>query len=486
MKNKSHQTNRTHRPHNGDRSADVLFGYRTDRHRPSVGFKIEKPLRISKYRPLKLKLDGHVCVIASTGAGKSRNCVIPAMLDPENRTVVCIDVKGELTQVTRRFREQLGPVYIIDAFNVVLKDSKDSACLNPLDAFRFDSSEIFDKAMTMVEVIRGGIPLGLKDPFWERSSGYTLAALISNIAELEDPSKRNLNQLFSRYLGSADFDYTVATELDSGKVKPLAYTALASYLSLPERETRPSVKATCMSNVAPLASEAVEKTIGRTTIDLDAFRRGDPMTIYIVIPPSKLISHAGFLRLMLGTLMNIIASRTAIPEHKTCFYVDEAAQLGFMPQLLEALTLMRSYGLQCTTYWQDLSQIQYHYPTGWQAIVNNSAVLQIFGIKNHWVARSLADIVGVEARQLLQMLPDEQLLVHEGKNIHTARRLDYLKDPMFKGRWDPNPMFNPPPPPPVMPASGGNVKPTAKVTPKTDDPPPQGPSKPPASGGKTG
>ena len=132
---------------------------------------------------------------------------------------------------------------------------------------------------------------------------------------------------------------------------------------------------------------------------------------------------AGFLRLMLGTLMNIIASRTAIPEHKTCFYVDEAAQLGFMPQLLEALTLMRSYGLQCTTYWQDLSQIQYHYPTGWQGIVNNSAVLQIFGIKNHWVARSLADIVGVEARQLLQMLPDEQLLVHEGKNIHTARRL---------------------------------------------------------------
>jgi type IV secretion system protein VirD4 len=150
---------------------------------------------------------------------------------------------------------------------------------------------------------------------------------------------------------------------------------------------------------------------------------------------------------MLGTLMNIIANRTEIPEHKTCFFVDEAAQLGHVPQLLDALTLMRSYGLQCTTYWQDLSQIQHHYPTAWQAIINNSAVLQIFGLKNHFVARSLADLVGVDARQLLQMPDDEQMLVHNGKNIHFARRLDYLNDPVFKGLWDPNPMFAKPSPP---------------------------------------
>ncbi|HTA31342.1 MAG TPA: TraM recognition domain-containing protein, partial [Candidatus Cybelea sp.] len=148
-----------------------------------------------------------------------------------------------------------------------------------------------------------------------------------------------------------------------------------------------------------------------------------------------------FLRLMLGTLMNIIATRTSIPEQKTCFYVDEAAQLGYMPQLLEALTLLRSYGLQCATYWQDLSQIQFHYPNAWQAIINNSAVLQIFGLKNHLVARSLAEIVGIDARRLLDMADNEQLVVHNGKDLHFARRLDYLKDACFKGRWDPNPMF---------------------------------------------
>ncbi len=441
MKNKSHPTD-SPRGRNRDGASDVLFGWKAAQEPPPIGFKVCKPRRIPRYRPLRLKLDGHVCVIASTGAGKSRGCVIPALLDSSNRNVVCIDLKGELTHVTRRFREKLGPVHVIDAFNCVTQKSD---CINPLDASRFDLSEMFDKAMTMVELIRGGIPLGLKDPFWERSSGYLLAGLISCIAEHADPLKRNLNTLFSKYLGSGDFDYTVATDLDSGKVKPLPYGALAAYLSLPDRETRPSVKATCIANVACLASEAVAKTIGTTTIDLDAFRRGDPMTIYLVIPPSKLVSHAGFLRLMLGTLMNIIVNRTEIPEHKTCFYVDEAAQLGHVPQLLDALTLMRSYGLQCTTYWQDLSQIQLHYPTGWQAIINNSAVLQIFGLKNHFVARSLADLIGVDARQLLLMPDDQQMLVHNGKNMHTARRLDYLKDRIFKGLWDPNPMFASPP-----------------------------------------
>lgn len=139
--------------------------------------------------------------------------------------------------------------------------------------------------------------------------------------------------------------------------------------------------------------------------------------------------------------MNIIATRTGMPNQKTCFYVDEAAQLGYMPQLIEALTLLRSYGLQCTTFWQDLSQIQHHYPTAWQAILNNSAILQVFGLKNQFAARGLAEIVGVDARQLVEMADDEQLVLHNGKHLHIARRLDYLKDSIFKGLWDPNPMF---------------------------------------------
>lgn len=422
-----------------DPRSEVLFGWQFSPPAKAIGFHVcPKAAPIRRRRPLKLKLDGHGCVIAATGAGKSRNCVIPALLTHSNRNVVCIDVKGELANVTRRFREKIGPVIIIDPFNLV---TSDSAGLNPLDTFRFDSSDIFDQAMMMVELIRGGIPPGLKDPFWEKSGGYLGSGLITCVAEDEDPEKRNLSTIFSKYLSATDFDYTLAAELDGGKVKPLAYQAIAAYLNLPERETRPSVKATFISNVACLASAAVEKVIKRTTFDLDAFRRGDPMTIYIVIPPGKLLSHAGLLRLLLGTLMNIIASRTGMPEQKTCFYVDEAAQLGYMPQLLEALTLLRSYGLQCTTYWQDLSQIQHHYPTAWQAILNNSAVLQIFGLKNQFAARGLAEIVGLDARQLVQMADDEQLIVHNGKDIHFAKRLDYLRDAVFKGRWDPNPMF---------------------------------------------
>ena len=118
--------------------------------------------------------------------------------------------------------------------------------------------------------------------------------------------------------------------------------------------------------------------------------------------------------------------------------LDEAAQLGTMPHLRTALTLLRGFGVQVWSLWQDLSQLRLLYPQDWETILNNSAVIQAFGLNNGWVAKTCADILGGPINDLLTLKADSQILLRPGHGPITCRRADYLIDDMFRGRFDVN------------------------------------------------
>ena len=102
-------------------------------------------------------------------------------------------------------------------------------------------------------------------------------------------------------------------------------------------------------------------------------RKGALLDIFLTIPPDKLASHAGLLRLIVGTLLVTIMRRQEIPEQRTLMLVDEAAQLGReLGPSPTASTLTRGYGLQLVTAWQDVAQIKGRYKTDWPMILNNS------------------------------------------------------------------------------------------------------------------
>jgi len=363
-------------------------------------------------------------------------------LEMPNNAVV-IDPKGECYAVTHQYRRDvLGhQIVVLDPFCSVTEDG-DS--LNPLDLFAWDKAEdTLDKALMMVEVIRGGLPPDLKDPFWDKQAALLLAALIWHIAEREPAERRNLTSLAS-YLTAEDFTLKVATWLDQNVFpkESRAYGILAQYLNLPERETRPSVLATAVSNCSPLMSESCGKLLKPTSFDLEGFRRGDvSMTIYIVIPPQKLASASGILRILLSTFLSAITSRTQAPTRKTLMLVDEVAALGSMPELACAVTLLRGYGVVVHLFLQDLQQLKMLYPSAWQTVFSNCCVVQIFGIRTHIAALELANVLGVDVSKVLNMGPTEQMIVTGGNNIVVAKKLDYLTDRHFEGRWSPNPMY---------------------------------------------
>ena len=166
------------------------------------------------------------------------------------------------------------------------------------------------------------------------------------------------------------------------------------------------------------------------------------MTIYIVIPPDKLNSHRPLFRMCMATLFRAITSRKRIPDQRTLFLIDEAAQLGHFSYLQTIITLCRGYGVQCWTFWQDIQQIKECYPTGWETMLNNCGVLQTFGCSTYLMAKELEAVMGIKAEGIMRLAQaQDQLILLKDKGVTLSKKLDYLRDALFANSYDPNPFY---------------------------------------------
>lgn len=417
----------------------LLLGWENPDKKHSIGFRpaaAEAPMASSTVVANAEVM--HQITIAPTGSGKGRGAIIPNMLCYPGPAIV-IDPKGENYRVTARARRQMGQrVICLDPFGCVTSQSDR---LNPFDLMDLPNTDLESESQTMAEMITGG-NVSLKEPFWDLSARGIVSGIIAYYAACEGKEKRNINSV-RKLLCSDDMPYNVAVLLDQvgKKMPPMAYEEMCAFLSMPERETRPSVLATANSYLKPFMSRQVGNVLQNSTFDLQEVIDGKPLTIYIVIPPDKLKSHAGLLRLWVGTLISALLSRREIPSYKTLFILDEAAQLGPFNLLETLLTLCRGYGVACWSFWQDLTQLKNHYPN-WQTLLNNCHTWQFFGVRKFQTAKDLYDLTGVAPSTIMGLSSEQQIILSDDTPTpKICQKLDYLKDAPFQGFYDPNPFY---------------------------------------------
>jgi type IV secretion system protein VirD4 len=415
----------------------VILGW--ERHASSTfGFGVRDGSPAGNGFPLMYEGDGPVCCIAATGAGKGRDFLIPVLLTWPG-SIICIDIKGELYAVTARARRAMGQgIAVLDPFGVT---GSQSDRMNPFDLFNLDGSLLDCDAEMLAAQIATGHEF-TTDVFWTDAANGLISGLIAHIATAHPPETRNLTALRS-YLYDDDLIYRLAVLLDTkGYRSEFVRDEFVGFLHHCADKTRDSVLSTATTYVKALGSVPVAKALEASTIDLADVIAGRPLSIYIIIPPGKVKSHRALTRLWVGTLLTAVMSRKAIPERRTLFVLDEAAQLGagFEP-LLTASTLLRGYGLQLITCWQDMSQIKSRYPADWQSILNNAGALLIFGIGHYAAASEYAELMGMDPHELMKLGDEDAALSVRGEGTRTLRRLNYLRDPLFAGKFDANPYF---------------------------------------------
>ncbi|PZU76967.1 type IV secretory system conjugative DNA transfer family protein [Brevundimonas sp.] len=408
--------------------------------------------------PILMEREGHLMTIAPTGAGKGTGCIVPALLRFEG-PVIIIDPKGENALMTVRRRRELGQeVAVIDPMGVT---GLPAATLNPLDILDPDSPTFVDDAMAVVSALANpDVDTEVSDGgYWrERGATFVLGVLLHVMSDLP-PDRRHLETvrtLVNQAVGEIGVYGAVAEQ--RGQTDALAGTVLAMLEASSNTEARDigrmlrigavstlgGILSFSQSLVDVVRSGMIGPALRTTSFDLGAVQRGDPLSIYLVLPPHMLESHGRLLRLWVHTLMTLISGRSGRPRKSTLFILDEAAQLGAFDDLRRAVTLMRGYGLQTWSFWQDPSQLRNLYPRDWQTMVNNCRAVQCFGANTMLAAESMSKLVGFGSpEQLLDLDDDEILLQLSGDMPVIARLPNYRADPIFAGLFDANPFHDP-------------------------------------------
>lgn len=223
----------------------------------------------------------------------------------------------------------------------------------------------------------------------------------------------------------------------------LAKRELGSYFSIDAAVTRAGVIFTARSYTTFLSS-GLEPSLAESTAGLNerVMEGKRNFSLYLVMPPEKLSSHATLLRLWISALITIILRRRRIPAMSTVFLLDECAQLGSLDPLRQVVTLLRGFGVKAWMFFQDLTQLQRLYARDWQTLINNCGVVNTFGIPRTAFAEDIAAVIGgVDPNALQAMTQNEQLISRAGRRPFRARLACYFKDALFAGRCDRNPYY---------------------------------------------
>lgn len=423
----------------------LLVGWSLEarRRKPAIGFTAPGKDYDSPAKTLEPILDsseGHLISIAPTGAGKGVGCIIPALLRYPGPVVV-VDPKGENYAVTAEQRRRMGQeVVLLDPFNVT--SEAESQRFNPMDLANPKSSHFVEDISTLATLAAkntGDVGMA-RDPFWPQMGRVLVTAAILDVLTMPDSTDATLPA--ARALLNQPLEQLIERAKKWQKADNAELRQMAGLMGNPADTTMGGYWALAINQLDFLKGKLVTDHLRGSDLDLNAVYRGDPVSIYLVLPPDKLESHSPLLRLWIGSLISVLSRRAQRPEKPTLMLIDEAAQLGELPQLRSAITLLRGYGVRVWSFWQDLSQLQRLYPSDWETILNNCRIQQFFGATTGMAAESVASVSGFGPREaVLELEPDELILNVAGDEPVVVRRPNYLFDPPFQGLYTQNPFY---------------------------------------------
>lgn len=358
--------------------------------------------------------DRHMFTTAATRGGKTSTVLEPNLKLYPGSSVVT-DVKGDLAKATAEHRRRNGQqVAVLDSFGVT---GMTSASYNPLLELGFgDPAQIPADAAQVADAL---IVSNDKDPHWTDSAknlirGIILYLIATNakqaslreVRRLLCATMPELERLFTEMADSTAFDGIVAN---------IGASFLGKLTGGP-RELQ-GILSTAQEQTAPL--DDMMGVLERSDFKLTDLRSGK-LTIYLVLPGMRMVTHYRWLRLMVQQALAAM-ERAPVPRggQPVLFMLEEFPALGHMKSIEAAAGLMAGYGVKLWAVIQDLSQLKTHYPRSWETFLGNAGIIQAFCNSDPTTTEFLSKMLG-----MTQVIERQEVRVTGGAMAHgdTGRR----------------------------------------------------------------
>ena len=338
-----------------------------------------------------LRYDGpsHLLTIAPTRTGKGVGTLIPNLLTID-RSVICIDPKGENARITGRARARFGPVHVVDPFGIT---GQPSAAFNPLAGLDAEDVDAAEEAATLADALVYDPPGAVGEAHWNEEAKALITGLILHIVAEEPPEQRHLGTLRTWLtLAPDDFEELLDRMQASQAANGLVARAANRHRGKSDREAA-GVLSSAQRHTHFLDSPRMTAVLSRS-----AFRFADlkarTATVFLVLPPDRLETYARWLRLMVSQSLLEMARSQTRPTEPVLYLLDEFAALGYLAPVERAMGLMAGYGVQLWPILQDVHQLRATYAKRAGSFFSNAAVLQVFGVNDHETAQLISNLLG--------------------------------------------------------------------------------------------
>ncbi len=348
---------------------------------------------LGRYDRDYLRHDGpeHVLCFAPTRSGKGVGLVVPTLLTWPASAIVH-DIKGENWTLTAGFRAKHGRVLLFDPTNAR------SSAYNPLLEVRQGEWEVRD-VQNIADILVD--PEGSLDKrnHWEKTSHSLLVGAILHVLYAEkDKTLAGVANFLSdpRRPVEATLRAMMDTpHLGEAGVHPVIASSARELLNKSENE-RSGVLGTAMSFLGLYRDPVVARVTARCDWRIaDLVGSRQPITLYLVVPPSDINRTKPLIRLILNQIGRRLTEEltTSPKRHRLLLMLDEFPALGRLDFFESALAFMAGYGIKGFLIAQSLNQIERAYGPN-NAILDNCHVRVSFATNDERTAKRVSDALG--------------------------------------------------------------------------------------------
>jgi type IV secretion system protein VirD4 len=426
-----------------------------------------------------LRHDGpeHVMAFAPTRSGKGVGLVVPTLLAWTGSAVVH-DIKGENWRLTAGWRSRFSSCLL---FNPT--DPR-SARYNPLLEVRRGANEVRD-VQNIADILVDPEGALERRNHWEKTSHALLVGAILHVLHAEaDKTLRGVANFLSDPRRS--FVATLLRMMNTNHigtdecpcVHPVVASAARELLNKSENE-RSGVLSTAMSFLGlyrdPTVAEVTSACDWRIA---DLVEARQPVSLYLVVPPSDISRTKPLVRLILNQIgrrltETLDGAGEGARRHRLLMMLDEFPALGRLDFFETSLAFMAGYGIRAFLIAQSLNQIEKAYGDH-SSILDNCHVRVAFATNDERTAKRLSDALGTATEQramrnyaghrlapwlahvmvsrqetaralltpgeVMQLPAEDELVLVAGLPPVRARKLRYYADRNFVGRVTPPPV----------------------------------------------
>jgi len=407
----------------------------------------------------------HVLCFAPTRSGKGVGLVVPSLLTWPGSAIVH-DIKGENWQLTAGFRSRHGRVLLFDPTN------PDSAAYNPLLEVRKGEWEVRD-VQNVADVLVDPEGSLEKRNHWEKTSHALLVGAILHVLYAEpDKTLAGVAAFLSdprRPIETTLRAMMTTPHLGKMGVHPVVASAARELLNKSENE-RSGVLSTAMSFLGLYRDPVVARVTRACDWRIaDLIDGSQAASLYLVVPPSDISRTKPLIRLILNQIGRRLTEELnpSRPQQRLLLMLDEFPALGRLDFFESALAFMAGYGIKAFLIAQSLNQIEKAYGAN-NAILDNCHVRVAFATNDERTAKRISDALGTAtemramknyaghrlspwlghlmvsrtetARPLLtpgevmQLPPDEEIVMAAGTPPIRTEKARYYTDPIFMAR----------------------------------------------------